>query len=109
MKKVNAKKKKVIPTLEDEGKTDKSSDKPSPSKQADIPDELETEKTIRKSTRTSVIVRQAEREAIRAEKEATVKVCIFRIAALHFLHPMLLVLIQRNLVSLRLVCQPMAF
>jgi vacuolar protein sorting-associated protein 72 len=76
MKKINAKKKKkVVPKLEDDSKTDKYSDQQSPSKQTDIPDELETgEKTIRKSTRTSVIVRQAEREAIRAEKEATMKV-----------------------------------
>jgi vacuolar protein sorting-associated protein 72 len=75
MKKINAKKKKkVVPKLEDDSKTDKYSDQQSPSKQTDIPDELETgEKTIRKSTRTSVIVRQAEREAIRAEKEATMK------------------------------------
>ncbi|XP_006659017.1 SWR1 complex subunit 2 [Oryza brachyantha] len=74
MKKTNVKKKKkVVPKLEDDSKTDKSSDQQSPSKQADVPDELETEKTIRKSTRTSVIVRQAEREAIRAEKEATMK------------------------------------
>lgn len=70
MRKTSAKKKKVIPKLEDD-----ASDKPSPSGQPDVPDELETEKFIRKSTRTSVIVRQAEREAIRAEKEATVKVC----------------------------------
>jgi vacuolar protein sorting-associated protein 72 len=81
LRKTNAKKKKkVTPKLED--------DKPSPSTQADFPDELETEKTIRKSTRTSVIVRQAEREAIRAEKEATVKVCI-HLRALRFLHQML--------------------
>ncbi|KAL5222237.1 hypothetical protein ABZP36_026950 [Zizania latifolia] len=73
MKKINAKKKKVVSKLEDDSKTDRSSDQPSPSKQADVPEELETEKTIRKSTRTSVIVRQAEREAIRAEKEATMK------------------------------------
>lgn len=108
MKKFKAKKK-VISKIEDEGKTDKSSDKPSPSKQADVPDELETEKTIRKSTRTSVIVRQAEREAIRAEKEATAKVYIFHTEALHFLHQMLFVLIQQNIVSLRLVCRPMVF
>lgn len=73
LRKTNAKKKKVTPKLEDGTKADKSSDKPGPSTQADAPDELETEKIIRKSTRTSVIVRQAEREAIRAEKEATVK------------------------------------
>ncbi|XP_062192439.1 SWR1 complex subunit 2-like [Phragmites australis] len=64
-------KKKVVPKLDD-AKTDKS-DKPGPSRQADVPDEFENEKTIRKSTRTSVIVRQAEREAMRAEKEAIVK------------------------------------
>ncbi|XP_039852409.1 SWR1 complex subunit 2 isoform X3 [Panicum virgatum] len=69
LRKTNVKKKKVTTKLEDDAKADK----PSPSTQADVPDELETEKTIRKSTRTSVIVRQAEREAIRAEKEATVK------------------------------------
>jgi len=84
LRKTNAKKKKVIPKLEDDTKADK----PSASTQADVPDELETEKTIRKSTRTSVIVRQAEREAIRAEKEATVKVCI-HLGALQFLHQML--------------------
>jgi len=83
LRKTNAKKK-VIPKLEDDTKADK----PSASTQADVPDELETEKTIRKSTRTSVIVRQAEREAIRAEKEATVKVCI-HLGALQFLHQML--------------------
>ncbi|XP_062195354.1 SWR1 complex subunit 2 [Phragmites australis] len=73
LRKTKPKKKKLIPKLEDDAKTDKSPDKPNPSKQADVPDELETEKTIRKSTRTSVMVRQAEREAIRAEKEAIVK------------------------------------
>uniref|UniRef100_A0A0D9X3E0 Vps72/YL1 C-terminal domain-containing protein n=1 Tax=Leersia perrieri TaxID=77586 RepID=A0A0D9X3E0_9ORYZ len=74
MKKINAKKKKkVVAKPEDDSKTDKSPDQQRPSNQTDIPDELETEKTIRKSTRTSVIVRQAEREAIRAEKEATMK------------------------------------
>ncbi|CAO2210458.1 unnamed protein product [Urochloa humidicola] len=70
LRKTNTKKKKAISKLEDDTK---ASDKPSPSTPADVPDEVETEKTIRKSTRTSVIVRQAEREAIRAEKEATAK------------------------------------
>ncbi|OEL27870.1 SWR1 complex subunit 2 [Dichanthelium oligosanthes] len=59
-KATNAKKKKGIPKLEDDAKAGK----PSPSTQPDVPDEFETEKIIRKSTRTSVIVRQAEREAI---------------------------------------------
>lgn len=73
LRKTNVKKKKATPKPEDGTKADKSADKPSSSTQADIPDELEAEKAIRKSTRTSVIVRQAEREAIRAEKEATAK------------------------------------
>lgn len=74
----------MTPKLEDDEKPEKSTDKPSPSRQADAPDEFETEKIIRKSTRTSVMVRQAEREAIRAEKEATAKVCIYN-QALHSL------------------------
>ncbi|GJN12681.1 hypothetical protein PR202_ga30981 [Eleusine coracana subsp. coracana] len=73
LRKTNTKKKKVTPKQEDDTKTENATDKPSPSTQADAPDEFETEKIIRKSTRTSVIVRQAEREAIRAEKEATAK------------------------------------
>ncbi|KAM3211671.1 hypothetical protein ACQJBY_065042 [Aegilops geniculata] len=77
MKKMKAKKKKkknkVIKLEDDEGIDDKNPDKTTSSKQSDVPDEWESEKTIRKSTRTSVIVRQAEREAIRAEKQATAK------------------------------------
>ncbi|KAK9170368.1 hypothetical protein Syun_002508 [Stephania yunnanensis] len=37
------------------------------------PDDLEGERIVRKSTRTSVIVRQAERDAIRAALQATMK------------------------------------
>ncbi|CAN1767931.1 SWR1 complex subunit 2 [Linum perenne] len=39
----------------------------------DVPDEVEEERVVRKSTRTSVIVRQAERDAIRAALQATMK------------------------------------
>ncbi|GAV66690.1 YL1 domain-containing protein/YL1_C domain-containing protein [Cephalotus follicularis] len=39
----------------------------------DIPDDGEAERAVRKSTRTSVIVRQAERDAIRAALQATMK------------------------------------
>jgi vacuolar protein sorting-associated protein 72 len=85
LRKTNVKKKKVTAKPEDDAK---SADKPSSSTQADVPDELEAEKTIRKSTRTSVIVRQAEREAIRAEKEATAKVCTC-LQVLHRWHQML--------------------
>lgn len=39
----------------------------------DVPDDIEAERTVRKSTRTSVVVRQAERDAIRAALQATMK------------------------------------
>ncbi|XP_072981023.1 SWR1 complex subunit 2 isoform X1 [Typha angustifolia] len=65
-------KKKVLSKLEKSPKTE-TSDKATGSEQPDIPDELEVERTIRKSTRTSVIVRQAERDAIRAALQATMK------------------------------------
>ncbi|CAN0898065.1 SWR1 complex subunit 2 [Linum grandiflorum] len=39
----------------------------------DVPEEVEGERVVRKSTRTSVIVRQAERDAIRAALQATMK------------------------------------
>uniref|UniRef100_A0ACD5ZYR3 Uncharacterized protein n=1 Tax=Avena sativa TaxID=4498 RepID=A0ACD5ZYR3_AVESA len=75
MKKMKAKKNKKtkVIKLEDEGTVDESSDKATTSKQSDLPDDLESEKIVRKSTRTSVVVRQAEREAIRAEKQATAR------------------------------------
>lgn len=43
----------------------------------DVPEDGEGERIIRKSTRTAVINRQAEREAIRAALQATMKVCYF--------------------------------
>ncbi|CAM0910656.1 unnamed protein product [Alopecurus aequalis] len=76
MKKMKAKKKKKMKKVikvEDEGEIDETADKTTTSKQSDFPDDWESEKIIRKSTRTSVIVRQAEREAIRAEKQATAR------------------------------------
>jgi vacuolar protein sorting-associated protein 72 len=79
MKKMKAKKKKAkkVVKLEDEGAIDETPDNnATTSKQSDVPDDWESEKAIRKSTRTSVVVRQAEREAIRAEKQATARVCI---------------------------------
>ena len=88
MKKMKAKKKKKtkkVIKLEDEGTIDEATDKTTTSKQSDNPDDWESEKITRKSTRTSVVVRQAEREAIRAEKQATARVCIHS-STLHFLH-----------------------
>ncbi|KAM0907477.1 hypothetical protein ACQ4PT_016099 [Festuca glaucescens] len=76
MKKMKAKKKKKMKKIikvEDEGAIDEAPDRATTSKQSNFPDDLEFEKTTRKSTRTSVVVRQAEREAIRAEKQATAR------------------------------------
>lgn len=51
----------------------------------DAPDDIEEERIVRKSTRTSVIVRQAERDAIRAALQATMKVIICPLEKLHHL------------------------
>ncbi|KAF9598386.1 hypothetical protein IFM89_027349 [Coptis chinensis] len=68
-------KKKVLSKLVKSSKDEMSSptQESSPSEQHDVPDELEGERSVRKSTRTSVVVRQAEREAIRAAMQATTK------------------------------------
>lgn len=72
------KKKKVLPKVEGRPIDEKSSQQSSlpessPPENHDIQDDLEAEKIVRKSTRTSVIVRQAERDAIRAALQATMK------------------------------------
>lgn len=67
--------KKVLTTVNRISKDVDSPDR-SPSvqpEQQDVPDDG-TERVVRKSTRTLVIVRQAEREAIRAALQATMKV-----------------------------------
>ncbi|XP_068329948.1 SWR1 complex subunit 2-like [Pyrus communis] len=64
------KKKKVISELESKDGNEKSSH---PEQLQDAPEEAEAERTVRKSTRTSVVVRQAERDAIRAALQATMK------------------------------------
>lgn len=71
-------KKKVLSKIEKEKETqtEETFDKPAQSEKGNVPDELEGERTVRKSTRTSVIVRQAERDAIRAALQATMKVRI---------------------------------
>nr|XP_010943789.1 SWR1 complex subunit 2 isoform X2 [Elaeis guineensis] len=66
-------KKKVLSKLDKGPKIEKSSEKSTPSEHQDAPDELEGERVVRKSTRTSVIVRQAERDAIRAALQASMK------------------------------------
>ncbi|XP_078164630.1 DNA binding protein SWC2 isoform X1 [Carex rostrata] len=65
---------KDLSELEKEEETSKADDVPKGGKPDSTGiEEQEVEKTVRKSTRTSVIVRQAEREAIRAELQATMK------------------------------------
>ncbi|KAL5710578.1 hypothetical protein ACHQM5_021123 [Ranunculus cassubicifolius] len=68
-------KKKVLSKLGKSSKDEVSSpaQESSPPEHHDTQDDLEGERTVRKSTRTSVIVRQAEREAIRAAVQATMK------------------------------------
>ena len=63
------KKKKVLSKLDGASKDEK----PTSPQHHDAPDDAEGERIIRKSTRTSVIVRQAERDAIRAALQATMK------------------------------------
>ncbi|KAB1204097.1 SWR1 complex subunit 2 [Morella rubra] len=60
------KKKKDLSKLEGASKDEKPTQKSTPPEHPDAPDDNEGERTVRKSTRTSVIVRQAERDAIRA-------------------------------------------
>ncbi|XP_058109729.1 SWR1 complex subunit 2 isoform X2 [Magnolia sinica] len=68
-------KKKVLSKLENVAKDEKPLDTEESNlpEHQDVPDDLEGERIVRKSTRTSVIVRQAERDAIRAALQATMK------------------------------------
>lgn len=67
------KKKKVLSNLERVTKDEKTSPESTVPENNEVPDDLEVERIVRKSTRTSVIVRQAERDAIRAALQATMK------------------------------------
>lgn len=70
-------KRKVLSKLDEEPNDEADSEKKkSTPENQDIPDDTEGERTIRKSTRTSVIVRQAERDAIKAALQATMKVVL---------------------------------
>ncbi|KAF7836390.1 SWR1 complex subunit 2 [Senna tora] len=65
-------KKKTLSKLEDAPEDDKEAEQSNAEEHHDAPDDA-GERMIRKSTRTSVIVRQAERDAIRAALQATTK------------------------------------
>uniref|UniRef100_A0A7C9CL41 Vps72/YL1 C-terminal domain-containing protein n=1 Tax=Opuntia streptacantha TaxID=393608 RepID=A0A7C9CL41_OPUST len=58
---------------DDSSEEEKNSEQPATPDQGEVRDEAEGERTVRKSTRTAVIVRQAERDAIRAALQATMK------------------------------------
>ncbi|KAJ8449209.1 hypothetical protein Cgig2_021673 [Carnegiea gigantea] len=58
---------------DDSSDEEKNSEQPATPDQGEVRDEVEGERTVRKSTRTAVIVRQAERDAIRAALQATMK------------------------------------
>ncbi|KAK8959076.1 hypothetical protein KSP40_PGU001474 [Platanthera guangdongensis] len=72
-KKIN--KKKILSKVEKSSNGDEhpESKKPAHSESQDALNEIDGERTVRKSTRTSVVVRQAERDAIRAALQATMK------------------------------------
>lgn len=67
------KKKKVLTELE-KGSKDENEKSSQPEQHHDVPEEGEGERIVRKSTRTSVVIRQAERDAVRAALQATMKV-----------------------------------
>ncbi|XP_040947325.1 uncharacterized protein [Gossypium hirsutum] len=71
--KPSMKKKKVLSNLDGDSNDENLTQKTSCTQHHDAPDDAEGERIIRKSTRTSVIVRQAERDAIRAALQATMK------------------------------------
>lgn len=68
------KKKKILSKLDSPDKDVKSNEQSILPENHDVPNDVEGERIIRKSTRTAVVVRQAERDAIRAALQATMKV-----------------------------------
>lgn len=68
------KKKKILSKLDSPDKDVKSNEQSTLPENHDVPNDVEGERIIRKSTRTAVVVRQAERDAIRAALQATMKV-----------------------------------
>lgn len=67
------KKKKILSALDGAIQDEQTPEQSTLPEDHDVPEDIEVEKTVRKSTRTSVIVRQAERDAIRAALQATMK------------------------------------
>lgn len=76
------KKKKSISKVEKASHDENTSQHSTPSEHHDTHDEVEKERIIRKSTRTAVIVKQAERDAIHAAMQATTKVFLLSLLML---------------------------
>lgn len=96
------KKKKVLSKLDVAEKSVESTEQSTPPENHDVPDDAEGERIIRKSTRTVVIVRQAERDAIRAALQATMKVSsVFLLDVMHLLvlHILLLDILGEDFVA----------
>lgn len=68
------KKKKALYTLGKNPEDERALEQSNLPEHHDTTEDVEEERMVRKSTRTSVIVRQAERDAMRAAMEATMKV-----------------------------------
>ncbi|CAL5344368.1 unnamed protein product [Camellia sinensis] len=66
-------KKKVLSNLGKAPQDDETAEQSTLPEHHDAPDDVEVERIVRKSTRTSVTVRQAERDAIHAALQATMK------------------------------------
>ncbi|KAK9914641.1 hypothetical protein M0R45_038409 [Rubus argutus] len=67
------KKIKVLSKIEDNSKDEKPKSSKPEQHHHDVPEDGEGERSVRKSTRTAVVVRQAEREANRAALQATIR------------------------------------
>lgn len=79
-------KKKDLSKLDKLSMNEKSIQEPASPDHQDAPDDVEGERIVRKSTRTSVVVRQAERDAIRAALQATMKVSYLLLMTFLFFH-----------------------
>lgn len=63
-------KKRAVSKIEEPSKDEAATDHSTPPEHHDTPDDTEVERTEKKSTRTSAVVREAERDVIRSHNEA---------------------------------------
>ena len=65
----NSHKKRAVSKIEESSKDEASTDHSTPPEHHDTPDDTEVERTEKKSTRTSAVVREDERDVIRSHNE----------------------------------------